>query len=166
MSRNDELSVCCVGENNCLTVEEGWGMAGPDGPCVRKASRGRLNMETACKGRDMTFWTVAEPRTIRSGFCVAPVMWGGPSPGKPSVESKTFCLRLGCDAPLGPVPWSARGSALGRILGATRRCILCGSPFSFVCSLALFSFALTAGGDSRTPCIFSAPRGFVGAVAV
>ena len=65
-SSEDIWSPRCVDGNNCLAAQGIWDMAGPNGPCVSGASvRGRTNMDTACEGRDMTFWVDEWPRTTR-----------------------------------------------------------------------------------------------------
>ena len=126
-------------------------MAGPNGPC---------------EAREMTFWVAEWPRTIRGRCCFVPPLWKGPSPREPRVESKISVRRLGCGAAPETGPGGAFGPFLGRVFDVGGSGV-CGSvALALVGSLALLSLALSTGGVPRTPCNCSAPRGFVGAVAV
>ena len=123
-------------------------------------------MDTACEGREMTFWVAEWPRTIRSRCCLVPPLGKGPSPGKPRVESNISVRRLGCGAAPETGPGGAFGPFLGRVFAVWSSGFRGSVALAFVGSLALLSLALSPGGVARTPCNCSAPRGFVGAVAV
>jgi hypothetical protein len=94
----------------------------------------------------------------------------GPSPGNPRVKSKGLVLRLGCGV-VAPPPILCRGGradphSLGRVFTVGLSGFRGGVALALVGSLALLSLALSTGGATRTPYDCSAPRGFVGAVAV